>query len=483
VQQSSLSTQLLGGYLPHEIPLLLPLELIRRVLQECRCYHQRYRRLSMEWVVLVLVFMAVYRELPIDEILRKVMHACAMYLGKDPGDYPKCNAISYRRQQLSVKAMRELVREVCQPLAQENTRGAFFHGLRMVAIDGHVIQVPDTPKNAHAFGYHDTGRGRSVYPTVQSVFLCEVGTHALIDGIFLSSRRSEHVGAHKMLDSIEAGMLVMWDAGLHDYFMVREVLRKGAHVLARVPCDIHFEILERLPDKSFLAWLYPSSKQRKQLVAKGLIAKGSPRAQERLLVRLMEYTITQEGLPGYGEIHRLLFTLPDPAVCPAHEAAVCYHQRWEMEGALDEVETHQLLGKATLRSKTPRAVLQELYGIWLAHYLERKLIHQAALEADIDPDRISFTESLRLIQDTIPAILGEAALQITSRCCKLSEWIAVRYEWLIGIIKERILPKRRFRSNPRVVKQRNRTKFRAKKPDDYSPPNLIGSFGDVIALI
>jgi hypothetical protein len=88
----------------------------------------------------------------------------------------------------------------------------------------------------------------------------------------------------------------------------------------------------------------------------------------------------------------------DPTQAPATELAALYHQRWELEGALDELKTHQRGPRAVLRSKTPQGVTQEVYAYLLVHYAIRALMHQAALDAAVDPDRLSFTRSLRIVR-------------------------------------------------------------------------------------
>ena len=60
--------------------------------------------------------------------------------------------------------------------------------------------------------------------------------------------------------------------------------------------------MRSLPDGSYLAYICPADYQRRK--------RG-----ERLLLRIIEYTITDPALPGYGELHRLATTLLDDPLC------------------------------------------------------------------------------------------------------------------------------------------------------------------------
>jgi hypothetical protein len=119
-------------------------------------------------------------------------------------------------------------------------------------------------------------------------------------------------------------------------------------------------------------------------------------------VRVIEYTLTDPALLGYGEVHRLVTTLLDPRVAPARDVVCLYHERWESELVVDETDTHQRLAGRPLRSRKPEGVLQELYALLIAHYAIRVLMHEAALQAGVDPDRLSFVHAVRVIHDAIP---------------------------------------------------------------------------------
>src|SRR5205823_3859044 len=114
-----------------------------------------------------------------------------------------------------------------------------------------------------------------------------------------------------------------------------------------------------------------------------------------IVVRLIEYRLNDPQRTGHGEVHRLMTSLLDETQYPAAELIALYHERWEEELTLDEQKTHQDPRRATktanLRSETPLGVLQELYALSLGHFVTRALMFQAATQADLDVDRLSFT--------------------------------------------------------------------------------------------
>ena len=194
-------------------------------------------------------------------------------------------------------------------------------------------------------------------------------------------------------------------------------------------------------------------------------------ADRPLLVRIIEYTLDDPARPGHGELHRLVTTLLNPRTCPALELILCYHERWEIETAIDEIDTHQRLCDYTLRSQTPSGVVQELYGMLLGYYAVRALMLQAAQQVDLDSDRLSFTHALILVTDAIHEFQQTCPLQhedLTQR--------------LLSDLREPLLPLRRVRSNPRVCKKAG-SKFPRTRPEHRQVPKLERSFAQVIVLL
>ena len=418
----------------------------------------RERKLNMVVVILILIGMNLFAHLSIGHVMRKLAQGLRFVWPDSNYDLPGANAFSYRRYQLGAKPLVTLLHQVCRPLATPETPGAFLFGLRLMAIDGTIEDVPDTPANVAVFGRHISGRGQSAFPQVQCVYLVECGTHAILDFGVWPCHTSERVGGFRMLRKLTDGMLVMWDRGLHDFEMLLRARQRGAHVLSRLPAHVKPHCMRILPDGSYLAYLYPSSQHRRK-------------QGEHLLVRLITYTLTDPLAPGYAEVHRLVTTILDHTQAPAIDMACAYHERWEIELVIDELDTHQRLAAGTLRSLKPVGVVQELYALAIAHYAVRTLMYEAACQADLDPDRLSFVHALRVIQDAIPEFQMIPRYQHKRLYARL----------LTDIIDE-LLPERRPRSNPRVVK-RKMSKFHLKRSQHYAWPQPSMPFRQSVAVI
>ena len=437
---------------------VVPPEVISTVLADHGNPTPRVRKLTAEVTLWVLIAMNLYTHLALGHVLRKVAQGLRFIWPDASYRVPGASAFVYRRYQLGPQPVQALFARLARPIATPRTPGAFAFGLRLMALDGTVEDVPDTPANAAAFGRHHGSRGDSAFPQVQGVYLAECGTHAIVDATFGPYGTSERVGAATLLRSITADMLVLWDRGLHEYDLLAAVRQREAHALGRLPAHVKPEWAASLPDGSTLAYLRPSDPKRR--------AWG-----ERLLVRIIEYTITDPALVGYGAVHRLVTTLLDPRVAPARDLVCLYHERWEIELVIDETDTHQRLAGRPLRSHKPQGVLQELYALLIAHYALRVLMHEAALQAGVDPDRLSFVHALRVLHEAIPEFqMVDPAERPRLYARLLQDIAAVR------------LPARRLRCNPRVVK-RKMSNFRLKRLEHRHWPQPTMPFRAAVLLI
>ena len=417
----------------------IPYTTIQEVVATHQLTRQRCRKLSAEMGLLMAVAMNLWARQSLSRVLIKRIKGFRFIWPDQTIRAATKGAISQLRYEVGAAPVVDLFHRICTPMATEETPGAFLCGYRMMAMDGTVEEVADTPDNERVFGRSKGGRGKSAFPLVRGVYLMEVGTHGIIDAGFWPYRTNEQVGARRLLRSVEDGMLVMWDRGLHSFDMVQQTLQRQAHFLGRVPATVDLKPVRALSDGSYLAFLRPSQYARRK--------RG-----ERILVRVIEYTIDDPALPGYGERHVLITSLLDEKTAPALTLAQAYHERWEIELAIDEMDTHQRLAAQPLRSKKPVGVIQELYGLLLAHYAVRKVIYDAASQEAMDPDRLSFINALELICDAIP----EFQMSAPEEQDRL-------YQRFLEDIRQHRLPQRDHRCNPRVVK-RKMSKFPRKRP-------------------
>ena len=403
---------------------------IESVLNSYGVLEQRTRKLTMVLAVLLCIAMNLFTEEALDDVLARLLQGPRFLRPEEDLKPASAGAIWQRRQQVGVAPLAALFHEVCHPLATPATRDAFLFGFRLMAVDGTTEDVPDTPANAHYFGRQTGSRGDSAFPQVKAVYLCECGTHAICDAGFWPYTTSERVGGLRLLRSVGPGMLLLWDRGFHSYDMCVRCRQRRAHFLARVPAFLKLKPLRRLSDGSYLAEIQPSEYRRRK--------RG-----ERLLVRVIEYTIDDPARPGHGEHHRLITSLLNPVLYPAHALACAYHERWEIEITIDETDTHQRSPHHPLRSRTPVGVLQELYGLLLAHYAIRAVMHDAAIRTQVAPDRLSFVNAVRILRNAV------FEFQIVAESQK-----AAWYDHLLCDIGREQLPARDNRCNPRVVRRK-----------------------------
>jgi hypothetical protein len=340
-------------------------------------------------------------------------------------------------------------------MATHQTAGACYRGWRLMGLDGTVLDLPDTPDNARAFGRPGSGRAPGAFPQLRLLALCELGTRAVCGAVIKPCRRNEQVMVTPLLDRLGPGMLLLWDRGFFGYPLARRVLERGAHLLARAPAGLDLPAVRGLADGSYLAELYPSAADRR-------------RGRGGLLVRVIEYTHDDPNRPGAGERHRLITDLLNPADLPAAEAPLVYHERWEEELALDEIKTHLNGREVPLRSKTPAGAVQEVYGLLLAHYVIRRVMHDAAAAAGADPDRLSFCGSLRVLQCRLPEAPQQPA----------EAW----YGGLLRELRRQRLRPRRERWYPRVIK-RKLAFWKKKRPEHRNPPQPTKPFREAIVIL
>jgi hypothetical protein len=378
-----------SGEVLKAIEAAIPPETIEQVLNQTDSRETRKRKLPSHLVVALVIAMSLWSSDSMRTVLKNLVKGLRTQWLRlaQFWQVPSPSSITEARQRLGCRAMSQLFNQVASPLGTPQTPGVFLCGLRVMAVDGTVLDVPDTPANAKVFGYPGSRRGtRAAFPKIRLVLLVEAGTHLIVDALMCPYRMGERVRAKKLLRSVTQGMLLMWDRGLHSYAMVQATQKQGCDYLGRVPKNVKFAAEKILDDGSYLSGVYPDGKSKK---------KGAT----KILLRVIEYTIDSEE---EQKTYRLITSLLDPTLYPALLLASEYHQRWEVENTIDELKTHLLGRKTPIRSLNPREVVQEVYGLLLGHWAVRCLMVQAAQQAGISPLCLGFTGTLKVIRSAIP---------------------------------------------------------------------------------
>src|SRR3954451_19487594 len=235
-----------------------------------------------------------------------------------PGAVPPRSTFCEARHRLGLAPLRLLARDVVRLLGRPETPGAFYRGMRLMALDGFTVDVPDTPRNDRAFGRPGGHRAPGAFPQARVLALCETGSHVLWRSLIKPYHRGEVTMAHRLLRELQPKMLLLWDRNFLSYQTVAEVRDRKAHLLARIKSNLIFTPIRFLGDGSYLPNLYRTAADRRA-------DRGGIR------VRIIEYTFDDPGRPGSGEPHRLLTTLLDEELDPAKILIVLYHERWEEE--------------------------------------------------------------------------------------------------------------------------------------------------------
>ena len=369
---------------------VFPVETVREVLAQTGRGSRRERDLPAHVMVYYVIALALYMQASCREVLRCLMEGLR-WLNLPGGEKPVTgkSGISQARTRLGEEPVRRLHDAVVRPVAEPRTKGAWYRRWRLASLDGSTLDVADTAENREAFGKPGASRGQSAFPQIRFVALVENGTHVFFGTRMAGHRTGEIPLAHDVVKALRPGMLCLADRNFLGYALWEKARATGADLLwrgktsLRLPCDT------RLEDGSYLSRIFPSEKDRRQ----------NTRAQ---VVRVIEYQL--EGVPDAEPFYRTVTTLLDPKEAPAEELAELYPDRWEIEGGLDELKTHLRGARIVLRSKTPELVRQEFYGLMMAHFAIRGLMHEAALKADADPDRLSFVHAARVIRRKLPFV-------------------------------------------------------------------------------
>ena len=426
---------------------LLPLDAIRDVLHRTGTAGQRTRRLPAHDVVWLVIAQSLFADRSLPMVWRR-LHPSA-----DVAE-PVHSAFTQARQRLGARPLKLLFHRTCRPLASRDLPGAYVGDWPVLALDGSVLEAPDTPANRRLLGAADNQHGPGAFPQLRLAALTEVGAHAVTDVALGPYRAGELSLSLRLLKRLPAGRLVLADRGLGYYPLVRAVCRRRSHVLARVKARQRaLPVQRRLPDGSYLSTIYPSSNHRRA-------RRGG------LRVRVIRYTHDDPCRDGCGQESCLLTTVLDPAALSARQAVTLYSWRWEEETVFRQIkETLLRNGQPLLRSKTPSLVVQEVYGLLLGHYLLRRVMAEAARRRGLPAVRLSFKRSLEVWQDRLKDPADGS--------------------WLAGLVQEvgrqKLAPKR-VRRYARV-KKATRSRWPHKKPGSKPPPQPTQPFDKVARIL
>jgi hypothetical protein len=406
------------------------------------------------WVVLA---MGLLTDLPIRQVFKH-----ARRLRPDEPSPGRSNLCAARRR-LGVAPVRRLFGRVARPLAGPDAPGACYQGLRLMGLDGTVLDVPDSPANAATFGRPGGGpRGAGAFPQVRKLSLVELGTHAEVAFVVRPCRVDERAMVAGLLHHLAPGMLLLLDRAFYSSARWRQFEARGVKLLARVDKGMVLRPIRALADGSYLAKLYEDDRDR-------------AKDRDGVTVRVIRYTLDDPQRVGHGQEHVLITNLFEARRSPAMELTVLYHERWEHELTFDEQKTHQDLRRVTkpahLRSETPAGVVQEVYALALAHFVIRSLMAAAAASACLDPDRLSFTGCFQVLKCRLPECDGTTA-------ARLASW----YRGMLGEMSGERTEPRRNRINPRVIK-RKMSKWKKKRPEHRGLPPLKKTFPQTVVML
>lgn len=361
-----------------------PRSLVEDVLVRSGKTSDRQRDLPAHVAMYYVIALGLYMEASYREVLRCLLEGIQWLKGKFPeARVVAPSSISQARTRLGWESVRLLHDEVVKPIATEKTQGAWYRHWRLVSLDGSTLDVPDEAENREAFGFQTGPNGDSAFPTLRFLSLVENGTRVLFGSRMGPYLTSELELAQDVLPMLKPDMLCLADRGFYSFRTWGLARATGADLVWRIKKSMVLPREKEFEDGSYLSRVYETQNDQKQ-------------KRNGVVVRVVDYEL--KGIADAEPVYRVITTILDPAQAPAADLAALYPDRWQVEMAFDELKTHLRSGKLTLRSKTPDLIRQEFYGLLMAHFAIRGLMHEAALMGEVDPDRLSFTHAVRVIK-------------------------------------------------------------------------------------
>lgn len=374
----------------------IPRAIVERILEETKRASVRVRKLPAYLMTYYVVVAGLMSSESTREILRQLMRELEDQVPDSKAVIASRAAICKARKRLGAEPILRLFDAVARPIAKRNTQGAWFRRLRLVAIDGSSLHVQDTPANRKQYGAAHAVKGKTgPFPLIRLVALCEIGTHVLFAARMGAWKIGEGTLAKQLLNRLKPDMLCLADRLFYGFELWDQAVASGAQLLWRVQKSIRLPRLQMLSDGSYLSEVRANSRAK---VA----------ARKRCLpVRVIEFHVS---VGGRRKHYRVITTLLDPRKAPALELASLYAKRWGIETAFAELKTYLRGHGVLLRSQRPDLVEQDFYGLLLAHFGVRSIMHEAAREQKISPTELSFVHALRAIIRRLPEMVSFSPL-------------------------------------------------------------------------
>ncbi|MGW1163837.1 IS4 family transposase [Streptomyces sp. NPDC002513] len=408
-----------------ELTQLIPFEMVDEALKATGRVQSRLRDLPSRVVVYLLLAACLFPEVGYPGVWRKLTGA----LAGPPLAAPTASALAQARRRIGVAPLKWLFDLLKGPVASPQALGARWRGLLVVALDGTIMTVPDSPAVLTRFTKQAGNHGGTGYPQLRLLTLVACGTRTLIDAVFGPTTMGETTYAPRLLPSLRPGMILLADRNFGAQRLLADIASTGAEVLVRLKNGRRMPVLARFPDGSYLS------------------------ALGALRVRVIDCEITITTTAGkHTGLYRLATTLLDHHRHPADELATLYHQRWEIETAYLELKS-TILGGRVLRARTPEGIDQEIYALLVVYQLLRTAMADAtSTRPGTDPDRAGFSIAWQAARDQIILAAGVIADTVIDLAGTIGRHILAN-----------LLPKRRLRVSPRIVK-RAISKYQARGP-------------------
>lgn len=397
-----------------ELTQIVPFEMVDAVLAQTRTTQRRIRDLPSRVVVYLLLAAALFTECGYRQVWARLVAG----LDLTAVAMPSAAALASARRRIGPAPLRELFHLLATPAAGPGTKGTWWRGRLVCAIDGTMVCCPDTPANLTTHRKGGGSHGGTGYPMIRLLGLVACGTRTLLGAVFGPTSRGETRYALDLVSAMGSGMIVLGDRNFAAADLIADITGTGADVLIRVKTSRRLPVCRRLADGSYLSHIGP------------------------VQVRVIDARLTITTTDGQREAcYRLITTVTEPA-CGAEEIVRLYHDRWEIETAYCELKS-TILGGCVLRARTPAGVAQEVYALLVAYQAIRIAIADVAIaRPEVDPDRASFTVALGAARDQIVKAAGVIAGTVID---------------IVGVIGRQVLtdllPPRRNRTTPRVVKR------------------------------